>query len=396
VLDPFTGQGIQSNINFYAYGNPEPGPYRSITTDINGNYSLTTLVGAYYLEINPLISPYPYTEIDSVFLPAAGLNYNIELGPADVMLVDDDAGQDYEHYFIESLRSAGWNYHHWDVSLSGSPSVIDMAEYPLKYVIWFTGDGSDSTLTGFEQGQILNHIANGGKLFITGQNIAEQLAGTAFLTSMGFDFSMNSSILVVFGVAGDIGDGLLFSTSGGTGASNQTSRDQLAIQDSVKTRSIFTYGTTASATAGVAVETDSSKIIFFGYGFEAIAIESARETIMQAILNYFGTATSINDGDFAINIPDEFELDQNYPNPFNPQTTIRFAVPRSSWLTIEIYNSLGQKVRLLTEATFKAGYHEIVWNGLDDAGNRLSSGVYFYRLSTKGGFNQVKKLLLMK
>ena len=87
---------------------------------------------------------------------------------------------------------------------------------------------------------------------------------------------------------------------------------------------------------------------------------------------------------------------QNFPNPFNPETTIRFAVPTSSEIKIVIYNSLGQKVRLLTEDAFSPGYHEVVWNGLDDAGTSMPSGVYFYRMSAGEGTRQVKKLLLMK
>jgi flagellar hook assembly protein FlgD len=87
---------------------------------------------------------------------------------------------------------------------------------------------------------------------------------------------------------------------------------------------------------------------------------------------------------------------QNYPNPFNPRTTIRFAVPEYSKVKIVIYNSLGQKIRTLTDRDYAPGYHQIVWNGLDDLGVRVSSGVYFYQMSNEGTFSQSRKLVLMK
>jgi hypothetical protein len=170
----------------------------------------------------------------------------------------------------------------------------------------------------------------------------------------------------------------------------------LAVQDSTIARSVFTYGANQTATAGAAVELDSSKTVFLGFGFEAISTASFRESMMQALLNYLDQPTAIDENDLTAKLPQEFQLLQNYPNPFNPQTSIRFAVPKTSKIKIVIYNSLGQKVRLLTEDTYSPGYHEIVWQGLDDTGNSLSSGVYFYRLSSEDGISQVKKLLLMK
>jgi hypothetical protein len=395
VSDPSSGQGIPSTIEFYAEGNPRPGPYQTITTDANGNYNLQTIIGTYNLILHPQ-SPYPYTEIDSLVLTSGGLTYDIQLSPADVMLVDDDAGQNYEGYFTEALKSLSRNYHRWDVSQNGSPSAAEIAEFPMKLVIWFTGDGADSTLTQFDQNQILSHLNNGGRLFLTGQNIAEQIDGTPLLNTLGLGFASDNSFLVVVGVAGDIGDGLAFSTIGSQGANNQTSKDQLAVQDSTIARSIFTYGANQTATAGAAVEIDSSKMVFFGFGFEAISNKSFRESTLQAILNYLDQPTAIDANDLAAQIPQEFRLMQNFPNPFNPETTIRFAVPTSSDIKIVIYNSLGQKVRLLTEESFSPGYHEVVWNGLDDTGTNMPSGVYFYRMSTEEGISQVKKLLLMK
>ncbi len=94
-------------------------------------------------------------------------------------------------------------------------------------------------------------------------------------------------------------------------------------------------------------------------------------------------------------LPREFRLAQNYPNPFNPQTTIRFDVPKETHLTLEVYNVLGQKVCTLIDRPIEAGYHTVIWDGTNDQGLRVGSGVYYYRLlSTE--FHDTKKMVLLK
>ena len=95
-------------------------------------------------------------------------------------------------------------------------------------------------------------------------------------------------------------------------------------------------------------------------------------------------------------IPESFELSQNYPNPFNPSTTIRYALPTESKVTIKIYNMLGQEVRTLINDVVSSGYHEVVFNAAN-----LSSGVYLYNIkaiSTLGSkeYSNTKKLILLK
>jgi hypothetical protein len=93
--------------------------------------------------------------------------------------------------------------------------------------------------------------------------------------------------------------------------------------------------------------------------------------------------------------PEEFDLRQNYPNPFNPTTVIRYALPKASGVKIEIYNVLGQKVRDLLNEEQEPGYKMIHWDGKDDNGNEVSSGVYFYRIEA-GDFTKCKKMTLLK
>jgi hypothetical protein len=89
-------------------------------------------------------------------------------------------------------------------------------------------------------------------------------------------------------------------------------------------------------------------------------------------------------------IPGEFTLYQNYPNPFNPSTTIKFAIPQADFVTLEVYNLLGQRVASLISETLPTGVYEIPF----DAGI-LSSGAYIYRLAA-GDFIQANRLVLTK
>jgi hypothetical protein len=94
-------------------------------------------------------------------------------------------------------------------------------------------------------------------------------------------------------------------------------------------------------------------------------------------------------------IPREFDLYQNYPNPFNPNTTIRYALKQSTRVTLTVYNLLGQEVRTLVNARQEAGYKTVIWDGLNNQGRKVASGIYLYRLEA-GDFVKTRKMVLMK
>ena len=95
------------------------------------------------------------------------------------------------------------------------------------------------------------------------------------------------------------------------------------------------------------------------------------------------------------NTPHVFDLSNNYPNPFNPSTKMNYSIPRDGMVSLIVYNVLGQQVRTLVNAPMTAGQYSITWDGRNDAGSVLSSGVYFYRLQA-GAMAIVKKMLLLK
>lgn len=93
--------------------------------------------------------------------------------------------------------------------------------------------------------------------------------------------------------------------------------------------------------------------------------------------------------------PSVFVLDQNYPNPFNPVTTIRYEVPRNSWISLTVFDVLGRSVRSLVRTVNVAGVHSVSWDGRDDLGRLVGSGVYIYRLVTPD-ITMSRKLLFLK
>jgi len=94
-------------------------------------------------------------------------------------------------------------------------------------------------------------------------------------------------------------------------------------------------------------------------------------------------------------LPLEFALSQNYPNPFNPSTTINYSLARRANVKIEIINILGQTVKNLINEEKAAGDYSIIWNGLDDNGHTIATGLYFYRIQS-GNFSTSRKMLLLK
>jgi hypothetical protein len=124
--------------------------------------------------------------------------------------------------------------------------------------------------------------------------------------------------------------------------------------------------------------------------FDTIAVTGTSNNLYLAKLK-LESVVSVDDGlinsDAGIM---SFELRQNYPNPFNPSTTIRFAIPKESFTTLEIFNALGEKISTLVSEILSEGDYRYSWNALG-----FPSGIYFYKLRS-GTFTEIKKMILIK
>jgi hypothetical protein len=105
----------------------------------------------------------------------------------------------------------------------------------------------------------------------------------------------------------------------------------------------------------------------------------------------YGTGVATGVEVVSQNVPSLFKLEQNYPNPFNPSTKIRFQLDKASSVTLKIYNLIGQEVASLVEGTKQPGTYDVLFDA-----RALSSGVYFYRLSTAAGPTETRKMVLLK
>jgi hypothetical protein len=149
-------------------------------------------------------------------------------------------------------------------------------------------------------------------------------------------------------------------------------RDVFRNGDSLYLDILYMYDTNASASlAGFSTQTDPSECIWY---YERVAI--------------YAPITGIEDNNNAV--ADQFSLSQNYPNPFNPSTSISFNVQKRSKVTLNVFNTLGQKVATLLDGEVNPGAHDVEFSG-----NDLTSGVYFYQL-TVDNFKRTKKMVLMK
>jgi hypothetical protein len=113
-------------------------------------------------------------------------------------------------------------------------------------------------------------------------------------------------------------------------------------------------------------------------------------TITRGTSNSAATAVETR-----LEVPMSFALEQNYPNPFNPSTCITFALPRQEQVQLTVYNAVGQRIRTLINSQRPAGSHTVVWDGKDNQGREVASGVYFYELMT-GTFSKSAKMLLVR
>ena len=150
-----------------------------------------------------------------------------------------------------------------------------------------------------------------------------------------------------------------------------------------------------SGTGGAdAVEGLLAELHFAPVSPEAVGIFRVREATVRQADGEFGQVRALApvEGRW---VPQVFALRANYPNPFNPSTTIRYQLPQSAEVRLEIFDVLGQKVRTLVAEKQPAGLHRMVWDSRNQAGSPVAAGVYLYRLRA-GDFEQVRKLLLLK
>lgn len=127
----------------------------------------------------------------------------------------------------------------------------------------------------------------------------------------------------------------------------------------------------------------------------AFVQNDAERMVLQCLQAPVTVGTPVDSETSVEALPENCRLSQNYPNPFNANTEIRYQTPIDGHVTLRIFNTLGQGVRTLVDADQAAGRYDVIWNGRDDAGGMVASGLYFCRLQA-GVHSRTIKMMLLK
>jgi hypothetical protein len=120
----------------------------------------------------------------------------------------------------------------------------------------------------------------------------------------------------------------------------------------------------------------------------------ARNRFLDMTYEFFENGRSVDiTGD---EVPAAYSLAQNFPNPFNPATRIRFALPKKGHVSLKVYNVAGQLVRTMQDGVMEAGSHELMWDGNNNLGGSVASGVYFYKLCAGDDYENIRKMVLIR
>ncbi|MCF7832590.1 MAG: T9SS type A sorting domain-containing protein [Candidatus Marinimicrobia bacterium] len=308
------------------------------------------------------------------------------------------------HHFVSSTAKA---LDKWDIAYGSCANEavisgdIDLSDYEMVW--WICGDEStdDETFNSVEQDIVESYLKQGGKLFVSGSEIAWDLdysgstADKAFIhnylkaayagddagnysvsgqtstvfTSVSLQFSDDGSEADTY--AEDYPDYL--NTSGGSQIALKYGNNYTA---AVSFSGMFSGGTQAG------------KVITMGFPFETITMDNKREDLAGYILRYMGYTVTVNTETL---IPLSCILHQNYPNPFNPLTTIAYSLDKPSFVNIVIYDLQGKLIQNIIQGYRNAGEHEIIFDG-----TKLPSGVYVYGLELSGILNEIKKMTVLK
>lgn len=310
------------------------------------------------------------------------------IGRPAVIIMDDDGGSNYERWYAQDLDSLNVVYDTWSISSSGEISTTELMLY--NTVIWLTSN-QDSPLGVGDQSLIEYFVTHGGRLFLTGEDIDEQLAGSDFYADILKCSSggMNGAPQLS-GVAGDtISNNTSLFLVGAGGAGNSQSPAVIApLSGSTLT---YTY-TSSGLGAGIYWGNANGKLVYFAFCFEAasgLTGSTPRKDVLQNILNWFGDYTAIEPKNHLMP-PSSYALHQNYPNPFNPKTKISFTLPKPEPVRLAIYDLSGRLVETLLNTPLSAGVHQVEF----DARDSYSSGIYLYKLETTNAMFTRKMVLL--
>ncbi|HET6348359.1 MAG TPA: S8 family serine peptidase [Candidatus Krumholzibacteria bacterium] len=299
VRDSNTLAGIATSISVKLAGQVV---LTSATDPGTGAYSIVLPIGSYDIVFNPTF-PYPMTTRTNVMVyEAATTTVDLLLDPAQVLLVDDDAGKNYETYYQDAIAAAGRSF----LTVSTPPSAADMALF--EAVVWLTGDDYTTTLTPADEAALATYLDGGGRLFISGQDIGYDINADAFYANYLHAHYVQDDVAlgaVLGNPSSQVGAGLSAAIQGGSGANNQAYPDEIdplapaqtsffydstvpgavVTSNSATHNTVTSNGVTSSGSAALNYE-GPYRLVYFAFGFEAIADETDRTVVMDRVLDW--------------------------------------------------------------------------------------------------------------
>ena len=343
-------------------------------------------------------SPYEILELVAHFT-GDGFDYTqyleVPIGRAQVLIVDADQGSTKQTsvYYQNALDELGVSWETWKRSDRDSLGS-ELQLYPA--VIHFSGTAQTNIFPGNDWTDLTAFLDAGGKLILTGQNDAQNLAATqpSILTDVlrVSYLQPSSNGQMVYGSPGNpLTQGMQLMMAGGGGAWNQTSMD--VVSALLGAQPWFVYNTqTPTQLAGVRTQIGSRDLFFCAFGIESMNDSSGfnptRYELIQLMLTQFGLV-GIPPVE-TTPAPAQFALQALFPNPFNSTLNVAYELPRSGPVSLSVYDVTGRLVASQRLNWAPAGHS--VWNW--QAGPELSSGVYVINLTASGQRLKAKAVYL--
>ncbi|MFO7639126.1 MAG: hypothetical protein R6X14_07525 [bacterium] len=299
LTDSVTGAGVTARL--YARVAGDPAAWDSCETDPAGAFSLRVIDTTVVISARPRA---PYYDRDWQVMITGDTTVELVTSTAHLLLVNNDPAAAYQRYYTDALDALGVTWTAWSRPDSGSPPwrVIPALRSPT--VIYYSGDADAGTIPAEDRDSLSARAGAGINLLLSGQDLAEELAGTPFLADLcGVQY--DSTGWARFFAFGNRADSLgrdihAFATAGGDGAGNQRSRDMLSpLRNGAAT--LLVYDTISELGAGIR-RTDhatGSRVITLGFGFEAVNRPSSRPDfldrpgLLARLLSWFEIPTGI-------------------------------------------------------------------------------------------------------
>lgn len=321
------------------------------------------------------------------------------------------AGNTYNFIRMHASAVKANGYH---FASATNDAVIDGIFSLNNYIAadYILGDEStaDETFSSAEQAKVKSFLQNGGRLFVSGCEIAWDLDRPTTPTAADRDFFNNYLKMKYIADAPNgvkqttyqaevlasnpfSGVGNLAFDNGTHGSIDVQWPDVVKANAGGQTFAKYTGLDTAAGVSGVYFNgmfpsgTTAGKLVALGFPFETIYTKSVRDQLMGKILTFFNIVTDVEED---VAAPKDFVLYQNYPNPFNPTTEIRYRISEVTVVTLKVYDMIGREVAALVNEEKQPGIYTVQFDG-----SHLSSGTYFYTI-TAGNFQTTKKMLILK